>query len=47
MLVNKRSDFLALGFLTDVWVIVKLGLSSVIHFVVETILTSGITLNSC
>ena len=37
MLVKRHSDFLALYFLTVVWVIGKLGLSSVISSGVETI----------
>ena len=47
MLVNKCSDFLELGFLIFVWVIGKLGLSSVIYSGVETISASIISLNIC
>ena len=43
-LVNKSSDFLELGFLAVVWVIGKLGLSSVISYGVETIAASRISL---
>ena len=47
MLVNKCSDLLALVFLNDVWVIGKLGLSSVISSGVSTISASRIYLNFC
>ena len=46
MLVNKHSDFLAL-FFTVVWFIVKLGLSSVISSVVDTIAASIISFRFC
>ena len=40
MLVNKLIDFIALGLLTVVWVVGKLGVSSVIYPGVETIAAS-------
>ena len=47
MLVNKLSDFLALGFLTIVWVIRKPGLTSVTSYGLETIPTSRISFRFC
>ena len=47
ILVNKRSDFLALGFLAIFWVIGKIGLSSVISYRVEIIAASIISLSFC
>ena len=43
MLVKGHSDFLALGFLTVVWVIFKLGMSSVTSTVVDAIEASRIS----
>ena len=45
--VNKRSDFLALGFLAVVWVICRLGMASAIYYGVETIAASRVYLNFC
>ena len=47
MLVNKHSDFLALGFLTGVDVIVTLVLLSVTPYVVYTIAESRTSLRFC
>ena len=47
MLVNKHSDFLALGFLTGVDVIGKLGLSYVTSSGVDTITASRTPLRFC
>ena len=47
MLVNKQSDFLALGFLTFVWVIRKLGLIFVIYSGVDTISAPIIPFGFC
>ena len=44
MLVNKHSDFLALGFLTVVTVLRKLRLTSVIFYGLDTIVASRISL---
>ena len=47
MVVNKHSDFLALGFFTGVDVIGKLGMSYVTSYVVDTIAASLISLRFC
>ena len=47
MLVNKHSDFLALGFLTGVYVIGTLGILSVTPSGVDTIAASRISLSFC
>ena len=47
MLVKRYSDFPAFGLLTVVWVIGKLGLSSVIYSGEETIAASRISLKFC
>ena len=47
MFVNKHSDFLALGFLTGVYVICTLGLLSVTPYGLDIIAASIISLGFC